>query len=640
MSHTLSTTPRRHVRVALIACAVAGTIASFATDLHAQYEAPATYYSSITNQTGSTLKSQLTSIMSSGHVQTDYDDARDFLPFTDAVPGDATKMYEYYTRVVINKSVNEVGFVGIYNSREHVWPDSQQGSGGTSGGTKGSRGDIHMLKPLSSSVNGTRGNLEFGTATSTGVARTIGSSYWYPGDFDRGDTARIAFYADTRWDSTLNLVDGLPSANNEMGDKQALLRYHYLDVPDLFERRRNDTIYRGDDVRTTNDDSSWSGTKNRNAYIDRPEYVWSVFVDQQNDSRLTIANADSTDANAGSTKTFNLGRVLRNAPVPSSTQTITINKDGVDGTYYSVTTAGLATSNVTGAYNAFAMDTTGSRQITVGLTATTTTPGLQSGSVTINNLDVTKQGGVGRGANDANDVVNLQLAVLAPSNGSFAAASDVNSLEIDLGTLAQAADGSRSRGGTITNLASIYGAAYTAGLDLDGVLSSGDTSALSLNLSNFTALAAGGANPFTVSLAGDELGTFDATYTLNVSDENLPGTQLTSQLTLTLRGRVALGGDADYSNSVDFDDLLAVAQNYGSAATAWTAGNFNDDSAVDFDDLLVLAANYGTSAASLDALPASFAADFALAQALVPEPTVLLGALSLGLVNRRRRRRA
>jgi carboxypeptidase D len=58
-----------------------------------------------------------------------------------------------------------------------------------------------------------------------------------------------------------------------------------------------------------------------------------------------------------------------------------------------------------------------------------------------------------------------------------------------------------------------------------------------------------------------------------------------------------LRGDANNDGSVTFDDLLIVAQNYGTTEKTFSAGNFNYDAAgnVDFDDLLIIAQNYGTS---------------------------------------------
>jgi hypothetical protein len=102
-----------------------------------------------------------------------------------------------------------------------------------------------------------------------------------------------------------------------------------------------------------------------------------------------------------------------------------------------------------------------------------------------------------------------------------------------------------------------------------------------------------------------------------------------------------LRGDANLDRSVSFADLLALAENYGVASgKTWADGDFTYDGAVGFSDLLALAESYGTSILSDDQvvqLSSDFAADWALAQSLVPEPALagLVGAFSV--VGRRRR---
>lgn len=86
-----------------------------------------------------------------------------------------------------------------------------------------------------------------------------------------------------------------------------------------------------------------------------------------------------------------------------------------------------------------------------------------------------------------------------------------------------------------------------------------------------------------------------------------------------------LPGDANFDQSVGFDDLLTVAQNYGLSNAHWFNGDFNGDNKVDFNDLLLLAQNYGRTAA------------FVSAQANVPEAGFLPVALA-GLTICRRRR--
>ena len=104
-----------------------------------------------------------------------------------------------------------------------------------------------------------------------------------------------------------------------------------------------------------------------------------------------------------------------------------------------------------------------------------------------------------------------------------------------------------------------------------------------------------------------------------------------------------LAGDANLDFTVNFDDLLLLAQNYSAVATdkVWSQGDLNYDGAVNFDDLLGLAQNYGGSVALANDLASdlggSFAADWALALSTVPEPTSL-GLLAGSMMVLRRRR--
>ena len=86
-----------------------------------------------------------------------------------------------------------------------------------------------------------------------------------------------------------------------------------------------------------------------------------------------------------------------------------------------------------------------------------------------------------------------------------------------------------------------------------------------------------------------------------------------------------LYGDANLDRSVDFNDLVPLAQNYNTAGgKTWAQGDFPGDGAVDFNDLVQLAQNYNTSltGAAAPGAPLSFDAAFAAAFAAVTTPAV------------------
>lgn len=67
-----------------------------------------------------------------------------------------------------------------------------------------------------------------------------------------------------------------------------------------------------------------------------------------------------------------------------------------------------------------------------------------------------------------------------------------------------------------------------------------------------------------------------------------------------------LAGDVNRDRTVNFDDLLTVAQNYGQSGKVFTQGNvdYSADGTVGFDDLLILAQNYSNSVPALQSASA------------------------------------
>jgi hypothetical protein len=160
--------------------------------------------------------------------------------------------------------------------------------------------------------------------------------------------------------------------------------------------------------------------------------------------------------------------------------------------------------------------------------------------VSINNLDITTQGGAGRGANDGNDTINVSLNVLDHANPSFSLAGDINSLNIDLGTVFLGSS-MPSFQFDIANLANTLG--FTADLELDSIFASGDSAVLMTDLTTFagvSALEAGLSNIYTATMSTANIGSFSATYTLGFSDEDLAGAIGLGDLTLNLFGSVVI----------------------------------------------------------------------------------------------------
>ncbi len=532
----------RPSRAALVALAAAVGAASTSTVLADQYDAPSSYYSSINGQTGLTLKSALHDIIDS-HSTVSYDNARIALQVLDADLTQPDHMILIYTNQSLNLATITGGTIpgwdnGVTWNREHTWPRSRQINGSGSTDTGPDNSDLHLLRPAGSADNGDRGTLNFGGAGT--VAGPTGG-YYFPGNAHKGDVARGAFYGAVRYDDSdantddMELVNGNPAIRlAQMGDLQSLLRYHYEDTPDTWERRRNDLIHRPDNWGTTRAVARGSGGTatytqgNRNPFIDHPEWVWSVFGDNANDSRLSVATPDASGASSAS---INFTPVIVGAAVGNLSQAITLSKGGDDPTYFEVTTAGLATSSVTGRNNAFSYGAA-SRQLMVGLSGVDTlTPGLRTGSVVVNNLDITNSGG-GTGSLDGNDTVSLALSVLAHSNASFASGIDDNTLNLDLGNVTVGLESSLSF--EIFNLVSAAG--FTAGLDIDAISAVGDVGVLSTDLAMLSGLDAGTSAGFNATFAPVAPGNFTAVYSIVVSDEDLAGAIGGTELTLTLTG--------------------------------------------------------------------------------------------------------
>ena len=137
---------------------------------------------------------------------------------------------------------------------------------------------------------------------------------------------------------------------------------------------------------------------------------------------------------------------------------------------------------------------------------------------------------------------------------------------------------------------------FTAALDLDSVASSGNTSAFTTDLAPFSNLSAGASQEFTSSFNVAAVGTFMATYTLTLSDENLSGAT-NKTLTLTLKGVARLAGDVNNDGTVDGGDYVVWQRSLGqSVAAAYDGADGDGNLMIDNADFDVWRAHYGQTA--------------------------------------------
>jgi endonuclease I len=545
------------VRITSLLFALAGGVGHAATVASAdQWSPPAGYYNAASG-TGATLKGQLTAIMSSGHIQRTYGDFRSSAKIHDADPNVANNILLVYNRA----SVSGLWDSGATWNREHVWPQSMQ-PGSASNASTGNLGDPHALRPANPSINSSRGNKPFGLDNTTGGHGSLGT-YYFPGDDDKGDIARSLFYSDTRWGASLGLalVDSVP-AGNQMGDLSSLITWNYLDPPDTFERRRNHTIYS-----SAYNPSFYSN--NRNAFIDHPEYVWSIYVDQNNDSTLYVGGGPGADGSSSTSAIVT--SVVVDAPSPQLT-TVTLNRTGFDGVFYGVGVAGEGFSTSVDSSNAFPINIGGSDSavLTVGIdSASMSVAGLKTGQVIIDNLDVTSGAGLGMGAQDADDTIDVELAVLDHADASLSSGSDVNSMPYDFGSLTLNA-GAANESIPVYNLEATPG--FTADLDIVFNSSSGDTGVMAISEAMLEDIAAGGSSSLTVVIDDTAVGIYSASYTFRTfDDQDLAGSTEGAMISLDLAVQILSGAcpsDLTGDNMIDGADLAILLSQWGGPGSA------------------------------------------------------------------------
>lgn len=215
-------------------------------------------------------------------------DTWDILKETDRDPNNPANVILLYSGISFNASKQDNGSNGtdVWN-REHVWPQSR---GNFNTKSEGIGTDCHNLRPADKTINSKRSNRFFHTVvTSSNDATTdavhllykssIPTSCYYskssftfePRDAVKGDVARMILYMAVRYEGKngepdLELTESIFGNSDKqpfMGVKSTLLKWHAQDAVDDFERNRNEVVYKYQ--------------KNRNPFIDHPEFATAIW---------------------------------------------------------------------------------------------------------------------------------------------------------------------------------------------------------------------------------------------------------------------------------------------------------------------------------------------------------------------------
>ena len=205
------------------------------------------------------------------------------LQYADEDPTNKSNMIYLYTRDSVKKNA-----ASSWN-REHVWPQSNSNDCWGTGSGGGS--DLLHIRPTYNDTNNSRGNLKYGEMNKTGEVKYNGMTYGYKGgyfepiDSVKGDVARIIMYV---WTAYKNHYSNLPAITSTFQSYDVLLKWHTMDKPDVMEGNRNDY-------------SEKSIQKNRNPFVDHPEYAWKIFGNEASANVKAACQAAYPEDGSGTT---------------------------------------------------------------------------------------------------------------------------------------------------------------------------------------------------------------------------------------------------------------------------------------------------------------------------------------------------
>ncbi len=286
------------------------------------------YYSSLNGLSGDSFRAELNDIITENFVWYTYDSKNryEILPQADAVYGQEGMVYCIYSGQIFKDvdSTNNNGGTYLWNT-EHVWAKSH----GFADPNMLPYSDYHHLRVACKNTNSRRNNRFIGSVEGLDYKTDEwGNKYtedtWEPRDSVKGDVARMLLYMDVRYDGEedteidLVLLDDYDfpdkAGDPYMSNLSDLLLWHEEDEVDDRERSRNDVIY--------------SYQKNRNPFIDKPEYVDMIWGDGVDKELEQVVNFDNfinliEDIDVDSQQELAIGFVLYNKLNDSQKELVT-----------------------------------------------------------------------------------------------------------------------------------------------------------------------------------------------------------------------------------------------------------------------------------------------------------------------------
>ncbi len=260
---------------------------------------PAGYYNSAAGIKSAALKSALSTIINNGAQDHGYGGLWTAYATTDRdyFLKDDGKILDFYSKnpygadpYTFTYSEDQCGNYSVegdcYN-REHIVPQSLFNEASPM------KNDVNFIRATDGKVNGMRGNDPFGlvnnpTWTSKNGSKLgsssspgYGGTVFEPLDYFKGDVARMIFYFVTRYENKLSTFSSGDMLGNtaypglQTWELEVLKAWHKADPVSIEEISRNN--------------ASYVVQKNRNPFIDHPEYVSMIWGEAQTDNQAPSA---------------------------------------------------------------------------------------------------------------------------------------------------------------------------------------------------------------------------------------------------------------------------------------------------------------------------------------------------------------